>query len=950
MAKKNSSKTATEKAIQSSEPRVINYRGWKGVNFVDAPLTWDPLETGVDKFRQTDLPANFLMVQNNLNTTDTLGLETRQDSVDIGDVPSGCKFTGVSCVYKHWLFCVVRQNTEGTDPIEWREKIIYRSLKDESTTQWTTIDTIINGSRNRPFYAIEEIGFFESNLVATLRFFENGTTPKNGLLLLAKVETRDDDADIDILGMDWSTADREETIRDTIVDTPEIANPAGSVPITLTAKGMKSAPVSSTPPDNAPVRVSFCFCYTNRLGSTLVNTNIAEIYVELSPQLWTTKKYVQISSTNKDTHIVPGSSIAGIDIYWRELENIDWAFAGHLDVKPAAGGVKWSFNWYGAMTDIAQWTTSQLMIPTENTTHGPDATHFNCHDSRIYYWGMPSKPYRLWIGGNPGSEFSIARGLGGAWVDIEPGSGYDIMGTAKWKTTSGANIVTIMCGNRNTTKIKRFNLVETNLTLTNEVTYKSYMYEEVSNVVGCNSRWGYGVFTDGLYSLNRYGLMLTTMAMEYNSQMKNQKMSDVIDPIFTDRLGKRLRDGRMVCINEIIYIALSEDEEHGDEPMSLDNVILCYDMNQQAWYTWTHDQTYGASGSDPDKILHILAIDSDEFEEACKRLGIKAGSFISDDIADLNHDVAEFVARFYRVCLNRRFDKEGLDSWIRALVNGEATGALVAWGFLDSEEYKAFKRSDEKYIEDLYNTFLGRSSDAEGKENWLRVAGMNFTRKYLFGIKSPLDKTNIQPVILELQALYYIVRIKELNDLIYHHTSLLASYDSKVLLSALTDHSMAVLKNALNNRYSKEQRRMFNDVKELRLYAEELVNQYPVVLSTTFSARTAVPDMVYDYLIMDEASQVSIETGALALTCAKNAVIVGDTLQLPNVVTDEDKLKLDTIFKEYKVLEGYNCAEYSFLQSVCAVMPNIKQTLLREHYRCHPKIINFCNQRDYDRR
>ena len=112
---------------------------------------------------------------------------------------------------------------------------------------------------------------------------------------------------------------------------------------------------------------------------------------------------------------------------------------------------------------------------------------------------------------------------------------------------------------------------------------------------------------------------------------------------------------------------------------------------------------------------------------------------------------------------------------------------------------------------------------------------------------------------------------------------------------------MAVLKDALNGRYSKNQRKVFNDVKELRLYAEELVKQYPVVLSTTFSARTAVPDMVYDYLIMDEASQVSIETGALALTCAENAVIVGDTLQLPNVVTDEDKLKLDTVFNEYKV-------------------------------------------------
>lgn len=68
------------------------------------------------------------------------------------------------------------------------------------------------------------------------------------------------------------------------------------------------------------------------------------------------------------------------------------------------------------------------------------------------------------------------------------------------------------------------------------------------------------------------------------------------------------------------------------------------------------------------------------------------------------------------------------------------------------------------------------------------------------------------------------------------------------------------------------------------------------------------------------------------LTCAKNAVIVGDSLQLPNVITDEDKMKLDTIFDDYIVLQGYNCAEYSFLQSVCAVIPNVEQTLLREHY------------------
>lgn len=613
MAKKNSSKTATEKAIQSSEPRVINYRGWKGVNFVDAPLTWDPLETGPDKFRQTDLPANFLMVQNNLNTTDTLGLETRQDSIDIGDVPDGWKFTGVSAVFKHWLFCAVR-NSDANGNQSFNEHIVYRDLKASSTTTWTTISLGISGVSGTPAnYAIEEIGFFEGNIVATLRHFTSAGVANEGLLTLAKVETDEDDTTISINGMNWSTY--TESRSNVIVDTPEITNP--TIKPSLTAVGMKSSTTATT---TAPVRVEVCFCYTNRLGSTLTNADvnsnyIATIYTELSPALWTSKKYLRIQAPSNDTRVIPGSSITGIDIYARDTENIDWVFAGHLDVKPVAGGVRWAYNWYGNMTDITQWTTSQLMVPSENTTHGPDASHFSCHDSRIYYWGMPSKPYRLWIGGNPGSEFSIARGLGGAWVDIEPGSGYDIKGTAKWKTTSGANIVTIMCGNRNTTKIKRFNLVETNLTLTNEVAYKSYMYEEVSNVVGCNSRWGYGVFTDGLYSLNRYGLMLTTMAMEYNAQMKNQKMSSVIDPIFTERLGKRLRDGRMVCIDDIIYIALSEDEQHGDEPIALDNVILCYDIDQQAWYTWTHDQTYGARGSDPDKILHILAIDSDEFDE-----------------------------------------------------------------------------------------------------------------------------------------------------------------------------------------------------------------------------------------------------------------------------------------------------------------------------------------------
>lgn len=117
--------------------------------------------------------------------------------------------------------------------------------------------------------------------------------------------------------------------------------------------------------------------------------------------------------------------------------------------------------------------------------------------------------------------------------------------------------------------------------------------------------------------------------------------------------------------------------------------------------------------------------------------------------------------------------------------------------------------------------------------------------------------------------------------------------------------------------------------------------------STTFSSRNSLnADVVYDYLIMDEASQVDIATGALALSCARNVVIVGDTKQLPNVIPSEMKNTVDSIFDSFQINEGYRYTN-SFLQSVLDVMPDVTQTLLREHYRCHPKIINFCNQKFY---
>ena len=100
-------------------------------------------------------------------------------------------------------------------------------------------------------------------------------------------------------------------------------------------------------------------------------------------------------------------------------------------------------------------------------------------------------------------------------------------------------------------------------------------------------------------------------------------------------------------------------------------------------------------------------------------------------------------------------------------------------------------------------------------------------------------------------------------------------------------------------------------------------------------------------MIVDESSQVDLATGVLALSCAKNVVIVGDLKQLPNVLTGEEIRKADSFWNE-SLGEQYCFSKHSLLSSALDVWENAPVVLLREHYRCHPKIINFCNQKFYD--
>lgn len=228
---------------------------------------------------------------------------------------------------------------------------------------------------------------------------------------------------------------------------------------------------------------------------------------------------------------------------------------------------------------------------------------------------------------------------------------------------------------------------------------------------------------------------------------------------------------------------------------------------------------------------------------------------------------------------------------------------------------------------------------------------INFFLKLKFFFKYGLYNFSIysleiSQIITTFQAFYYETReneiLKELDDITAYLNN-----TSNHLLDNLTNDSMKFLKNYLANKYEKNTYRQLFTSEDFLKNPYDILNEYPVILSTTFSSRDSLNDnVVYDYVIMDEASQVDIATGALAMSCAKNMVIVGDTNQLPNVVDKHTEIRADVIFNQYNLSKGYRFTN-SFLQSVLEVTPNVTQTMLREHYRCHPKIIEFCNQKFY---
>ena len=95
-------------------------------------------------------------------------------------------------------------------------------------------------------------------------------------------------------------------------------------------------------------------------------------------------------------------------------------------------------------------------------------------------------------------------------------------------------------------------------------------------------------------------------------------------------------------------------------------------------------------------------------------------------------DVRKFVERMYTICLGRTADTAGVNYWTDTLMNKEKTAAEVGYGFVFSDEYKNKNTKDDAFVEMLYNVFMNRKSDKEGKNYWVGLLEKGYSRRYVY--------------------------------------------------------------------------------------------------------------------------------------------------------------------------------------------------------------------------
>ena len=554
MASQSSSKPRAQGGGRkaNSEPRQQVFKEFGGCNFQLSPRDFT---LGKDVYQeQSDLQMNYVVIQNNAGIINKT-IETRDNLTVIAKPTLDRTFTGPAILINRRLFLAMSDG--GVESCQ-------LGISSMTPVKITDKSDVPVG------HTWQSFTFADNKLIATTEENQLWTgDPFSG-------------------GLGWWCE---------LTNARKVPNPSVLTISNLSGRG--ALEISAAMDTDHPYRVALAYAYINKYGPTAHSPQFT-FYANYPVDEWHGGRYLTVSLTAPADY-----AIEAVEFYYTTGNSSSLLFAGRVDTASGDGGAI-VFDWFGYLDATSMWPIANLIAPTENYTEGVHASHVTCIDSRMYFWGDSAQPQRLYIGGNSGNLFSISPGTGGGFVDVEPGSSQEVRVVIKYKTQSGASIVTMLCDSPNTNKEQRYNLVENSVSLSNEQNMKSWQAEQVAGAVGCKSFNGAVVCEDGLYSVSQYGLALTTMTMEYNSQIRTNYVSDPIKPAFVGKLDWALKTACVLECDGVIYLAFGTGRPNPIDRV-YDELLFCYDIDAKAWWTISLDVD--------EPILNIIHIDCESYRE-----------------------------------------------------------------------------------------------------------------------------------------------------------------------------------------------------------------------------------------------------------------------------------------------------------------------------------------------
>ena len=89
----------------------------------------------------------------------------------------------------------------------------------------------------------------------------------------------------------------------------------------------------------------------------------------------------------------------------------------------------------------------------------------------------------------------------------------------------------------------------------------------------------------------------------------------------------------------------------------------------------------------------------------------------------------EFVDRIYRSVLGRSSDDAGRQYWVTGIENGTYNPDDVVLTILNSQEFVGRNLNNEQYVTALYQAFLNRTPDSSGLANWVNALNNGASRQ-----------------------------------------------------------------------------------------------------------------------------------------------------------------------------------------------------------------------------